>query len=297
MKGDLGEYNVESESENTLTYWTQLEHVKRLIQQQSKLFFANLTVSIAGVFGILEIAKFYSPKFALNDIRMLLALVGLGFVFSLYRCIKSYCHRIPIGLEKESKEVQRIVRQRKKYWEYALFHQIVKDHTSSIDQQLTDILSNRVHVKVSNNLDESEYIKWLQLRPQNMTKLVEVAKQLLIRELGQNLSSSEDDEDYYMNIVRFSYLVSGFYRDLYDYEIESRKIAAPTDFKVLHEIQSGWVLSIRDGFHQMMEIVFSIVTRDDRDSSPVEGTIVFQEPPRIDEFDFELERLKLLKNI
>ncbi|KLN64849.1 hypothetical protein [Vibrio sp. VPAP30] len=294
---DSDEHNVECKSENTLTHLTWLEHVQRLIFQEWKQFVGYLFASIAGAFGVVELFKFFLPHLELNNIKILFILVAIGLVFSLLHCIHAYCTRVPSGLETESKEVHKIVRRKRLFWEYALFHQLLEDRITEIDRELTDILSNRVYVKFSQNLNDDEYMKWLQLRPKNMLKLVEVAKQLFIRELGPNLSSNEENELCYMNIVQFADLVSGLYRDLYEYEVEGRQISAPDDFDLLHEIQSSWVVSIRDGFYQMMSITKGIATRKNRDLSPVEGTITLEEPPRIEEFNIELGRLKVLKNI
>lgn len=291
------EHNVQCESESTLTYLTVFEHVWLLTCQTWKMFIVFFFVSLGGVFSFLELFKFFQPQVNLGNIYTLSALIFISFIVSISRCIYSYRTAIPVGLEGESNHVHRIARDKKHFWEYALFYQLLNDRVSAIDQELNDILRGKVHVKVLRSLSDDEYVKWLQLRPENLLKIVEVAKRLLIIELGHTLSSSDDIEVDHKRLLRFSNLVSDLYRELYEYEIEGRQILVPDDFRLLHEIQSDWVASIRDGINQMITIVNGIASRDKNDRSPIKGTIIFEEPPRIEEFNSELQRVMQLKGL
>lgn len=48
---------------------------------------------------------------------------------------------------------------------------------------------------------------------------------------------------------------------------------------------------IRDGFVQMLEILLSVSRRKNGDLSPLQQTIVFNAPPRMDEFFTEMNKI------
>lgn len=136
-----------------------------------------------------------------------------------------------------------------------------------------------------------QYSDWLQTRPENLLRIVSAAKQLLIFDLIESMHTDESNEIDYHNLIRIIELIKNIYKSAYEFEVEGREMKIPKEFETVHEIQAGWASVIRDGFHQMLEILQSVATRDKGDLSPVDKTIVFEEPPRIEEFCEELEKI------
>lgn len=285
------EHNVRNEESRSLTYMPWHEHVKDFFLSQWKL----LPIYWVGLFGIfwslIEALSFFYPNSNLSNMFVLFAGLLVGFVATLIRCIHIYRNSVPEGLENEPSEIHKIVFSKKPYWEYALAYELVKSRVHDIDQKLEDVISNRVHIKVTRTMSAEQYADWLQTRPENLLRIVDVSKQLLIFDLIEGIHADEANEVYYRNLIRVVELIRGAYKSAYEFEVEGREIKIPEGLDVVHEIQAGWASVIRDGFHQMLEILQSVSTRSKGDFSPLDKTIVFEEPPRIDEFCEELDKL------
>lgn len=288
---DSEENNVEHRSENTLTYLSWHEHIKLFFVQQWIMLILNFSGAVISVFGFIELVKFFKPQANLNTHYVLLSLVMCSGLFAILRCAFLYLKTVPKGLENESVTIQRIARSKKHFWEYVFVHERLEFNLKTIERQLEDILNNRVHINIVKELSADEYIKWVQIRPQNILRIVHVAKQLLIVELVNGLSSSDDNEADYQRFIRLTDLIAALYKELYQYEVDARQISMPDEFRAIHDMQSDWVVSIRDGFQQMMSVLKAISVRERGDLSPVKGTIVFEEPPRLAEFSTELQKL------
>lgn len=121
-----------------------------------------------------------------------------------------------------------------------------------------------------------------------------ISKQLLIFDLVHAIHVGDEKEVDFSKLIRVVDLIKDLYRNAYEFEVDGREIKIPDGFELVHEIQFEWIAVIRDGFYQMQNILKSVATREKDDFAPVEATITFEEPPRIDEFCEELDRLSLL---
>lgn len=287
------EHNVRNEGSRSLTYMPWHEHIKDFFLSQWKLF-PIYWVGLFGIFwGLIEALSFFYPKLNLSNIFVLSVGLLAGFVVSLIRCIHIYRNSVPDGLENESSKVHKIAFSKKHYWEYALAYELLKSRVLDIDQKLDDVISNRVHINVTRTMSAEQYSDWLQTRPENLLRIVDVSKQLLIFDLIEAVHADEENEVDYRNLIRVVELIRNAYKSAYEFEIEGREIKIPEGLDVVHEIQAGWASVIRDGFHQMLEVLQSVATRRKGDFSPLDETIVFEKPPRIDEFCEELDRVRL----
>jgi hypothetical protein len=283
---------VKNHGPRSLTYMSWHEHTKDffLFQWKSILVY---WIGIFGAFwGLIEALSFFYPTFNLSNIFILSIGLGIGFLGALFRCIHVYRNSVPSGLELESANAHKIAFSRKHYWEYALAFELVKSRIQKIDRNLEDVICNRTHIKITKTMSVDQYIDWLQTRPENLVRIVAVAKQLLIFDLIEAIHADESNEVDYPNLIRVVDLIRDVYQSAYEFEVEGRKIKIPEGFEVVHEIQAGWVSVIRDGFHQMLDILQSVATREKGDLSPLDKTIVFEEPPRIDEFGDELDKIE-----
>ncbi|WP_101675526.1 hypothetical protein [Alloalcanivorax mobilis] len=282
---------VEHQGARSLTYMPWYEHVKEFLLSQCK----SISIYWVGLFGafwgLVEAASFFLSEFDLSNIYILSIGLGIGFAGALFRCLHLYRSTVPAGLALESDKVHKIAFSKKHYWEYTLALELVKSRIQRIDGNLKDVICDRVHINITKTMDVRQYIDWLETRPENLRRIVAVAKQLLIFDLVEAMHADESNEVDYHNLVRVVDLIGDIYKSAYDFEVEGREIKIPEGFEVVHEIQAGWVSVVRDGFHQMLDILGSVANRQKGDFSPIDKTIVFEELPRVDEFGDELERI------
>ncbi len=283
--------NVSNEVTGSLTYMPWYEHIKEAILGHWKTLILYSVGGFGIFWGLIEAVSFFYPYLNLNNGIVLFIVLTICLVGAVLRCFIDYRHAIPQGLEDESPIIQGIARSKKHFWEYALAYELVRNRIEIIDQKLEDILKNRIHIKVVKSMDVESYIKWMQTRPENLLRIVETAKQLLIFDLVHAIHSEDGEEIDLYKLIRVVGLVGDLYKSTYDFEVEGREIIIPEGFELAHEIQFEWTSVIRDGFHQMLSILKSIAEREKDNFAPVEATITFEVPPRIDEFCEELERL------
>lgn len=291
---DSEEDDVKNQAEGYLTYMPWYKHVKALIVEHWKVFLLYWVGGFGVFWGVIEAVSFFYPESGLNNLYILLGILSVCFIGSAFRCIFNYRNMVPSGLENESTKIHEIARSKWHFWEYALAYELIKRRIEKIDQDLDDVINNRVHIKVKRSLDVESYIDWIQTRPENLLRIVASAKQLLIFDLVKAIHAEDEEDIDYKNLIRIVDLIKGLYRNAYEFEVEGREIKIPEGFELVHKIQFEWISVIRDGFYQMLDILNSVATRDKDDFSPVNATITFEEPPRIDEFCKELDRLSLL---
>lgn len=285
------EYIVRNEGARSLTYMPWHEHIKEFFLSQWK-FLPIYWVALFGIlWGLIEASSFFFPDSGLSNIYVLSTGLLVAFVVSLIRCIHAYRNSVPDGLENEPSTIHKIAFSKKHYWEYSLAYELVKSRILGIDQKLEDVLSNRVHINVIKTMNAEQYADWLQTRPENLLRIVEVSKQLLIFDLIEAIHADEENEVDYHNLIRVVELIKDVYGSAYEFEVEGREIKIPEGLEVIHEIQAGWASVIRDGFHQMLDVLQSVASRRKGDFSPLDKTIVFEEPPLIDEFCEKLDKI------
>ena len=285
------EDTVRNEGVRSLTYMTWNEHIQVFSQSQ----WESITICWAGLFvffwGLIEALSFFYPTLSFSNFFVLFGGVFISFFGALFRGVNLYRKTVPEGLEQETSNVHKIAFSKKHYWEYALAYQLVKSRIQEIDQNLEDVVSNRIHIKVTKTMSVKQYSYWLETRPENLLRIVTVAKQLLIFDLIEAIHADESNEVDYHKLIRVTELIKDAYKSAYDFEVEGREIKIPKGFKVIHEIQAGWVSVVRDGYHQMLKVLQSVAIRDKGDFSSLKMTIVFDEPPRVEEFIKELDKI------
>ncbi|MEH6800599.1 MAG: hypothetical protein V7681_15005 [Halopseudomonas sabulinigri] len=285
------EEHVVNQSEKSLTYTPWAAHLKEFFYSQKKTLLL-LFLSLFSIFiGLLEAAKFFYPNSKLNSAYILGFILCASAIISIIHCIGKYKNTVLEGLEKESKIAQKIAFSKRPFWEYGLAFELLSKRLNHIDRDLDDVLKNRVHVKIVRTPTPSEYMDWVQTRPKNLIRLVSISKQLLIFDLIEAMHADNNDDSYFRNLVHITDLIMAAYRSTYQYEVEGREVLIPENFEILHEIQSGWASVIREGISQMLNILDSVARRKNNDLSAVNETIVFEEPPGIENFCEELDKI------
>jgi hypothetical protein len=288
---DNEEHNVRNEGSRSLIYNRRRDHIKDFFLSQWTRFPIYLAGLFTGIWTLIGVIDFFYTNLNLNNIFVLFSGLLVALFFSLIRCIYIYRNTVPDGLENESSEIQKIAFSKKPYWEYAMAYELVKSRIHDIDQKLEDVISNRVHIKITRTMSEEQYADWLQTRPDNLLRIVAVSKQLLIFDLIEAMHAEEENKVDYCTFKRVAELIKDAYKSCYDFEVEGREISIPEGFGVVHELQTEWASVVRDGFHQMLEFLQSVAARSKEDRSPLDMTIFFRELPRLDEFSEELEKI------
>lgn len=287
------ETNVTNQTEKSFSYMAWHEHLKKAITSSWKIFFIFSLICFGVIWGLIEAANFFLPNMGLSNIFILYIGLFLSFIISFLRCIYSYYNIEFSFLKEESKRTHEIVRNKKQFWEYDLAYELLIHRISKIDQQLEDIANNRIHINIIKTLNHDRYMQWISTRPSNLLGMIKSASQLLILDLPNAIHNNNADEALYVqNLIRITNLVRDLYVHAYNFEIEGREIKIPEEFELLHEIQLGWITVIRKGFNQMLTLLQSVAKRSKNNLNPIEGTIVFGELPRIQEFYNEMDRLQ-----
>ena len=166
-----------------------------------------------------------------------------------------------------------------------------KNRIDEIDRSIDDVMKKRVFVSVERSLGVEEYVDWLLRRPDNLLRLVDIARHLLIIDLSSALKIEHKQDLDIKALIRVLDFARDAYQKAVEFELEGRRISIPEGFENIHLLQSGWATTIQDGFKQMMLILENISKRSKGDKSPVIGQIIFHEPNNINEFTEELEKL------
>jgi hypothetical protein len=289
--------NLINKSSRNLTYLSWHAHIKVFFLTQWKSMLVYWVVLFGIFWGLIEAFSFFLPKLNFSSISIMFTGIFIGLIGSVFHCIQLYRNSVPAGLEHETSKIHKIAFSKNQFWEYDLAYELVKSRIKDIDRNLDDVIKNRIHIKVTKVMNVEQYSDWLQTRPENLLRIVAVAKQLLILDLIEAIHTDESDEVDYHNLIRVIELIKDAYKSVYDFEVEGHEIKIPKGFEVVHEIQAGWVSVVRDGFHQMQDILQSVATRKKGDFSPLINTIVFEEPPRIDEFGDELDKINQIMEV
>jgi len=275
-----------------LTYTPWYDHIKDFISRYWSTFILYAVGGFAIFWGLIEAASFFLKFEILSSKFVLLSGLAITSFAAISRSVFDYKNATPIGLENEDKIIRQIAIIKKPFWEYDLIFKLLKNQIEKIDKSLDDVINNRVHIKIKRNYDVVEYIKWVSPRPNNILRMIKVAKQLLIFDLLDIKKMGFNHDNNFTHLVKNIELVKNLYKEVYDYEIERREIGVPDSLVVLHDLQSDWVEPIRDGYKQALDILQSLSTRESPSEKAIEATIVFEEPPKMNAFTKEVDRIQ-----
>lgn len=246
---------------------------------------------ILGAFWMIIQVSSYFLTIDFRGLRVFLVVLCLSAVLAIASIIRRLWHAVPDGFEDESREAQRLAHFRPALWEYHLAYSLLKSKLSKIDGDLADLLQGRAFVEIRSKPRFAKYIRWLELRPENLIRMGEVAKHLILVDLPSALMPTGGKSVCPQTILGTIKRIEKLYRDTYEFELETHVILPPAELTAIHQIQRGWVAPIRGGIQQLTGFLERIVTLDPRRSHKVEYEIVFEEPDGIEEFGRELDRI------
>jgi len=258
----------------------------------------GLLVGYFAIFGALWTiiaAVSYLLSANLSGLPVFVLIVCLSAIVTLGRTLHRLWHAVPAGFENESKEAQRLAHLRPPLWEYRLARSLLDSKIATIDVDLDNLLQGRTFVKLESRPMFSEYVRWLQLRPNNLIKMIGVAEQLILVDLPAAAFSTAGKPASPEAILRTVSLIEKLYREAYQFELEGHTVVPPTQLVAIHHIQQGWVISIGGGIQQLLGFFDRMATLDPKKSHKVEYEIVFKEPAGMAEFSRELEKIERLR--
>ena len=204
---------------------------------------------------------------------------------------REYLNICPPGFELESKRTQRIAHVQRTKWEHALARQLLGEVLLDLDDELAALSEGRVFVPIEKRPHLAEYMRWVNLGPTNMLRMIDVAKKLLVLDLPSVLGSP-DDPAKPQKIRKVVYRIRDLYKETVAFECSRRSVAPPEGAERRHELQFGWTDPVRDGVRQMFEFFDRILSLDSLTDQTVSFTVTMDEPDNIQEFCDELSRVR-----
>lgn len=210
---------------------------------------------------------------------------------ALVHAIHVYLHACPEGLEEESAVARRIAQVQRPHWEFRLGRQLLTEKLHALDAELRDMLEGRMFIGIGKRLSLEEYLSWAQTRPDNLLRMVDVARQLLLVDLPSVLTGQEGRPAEPATILSVVNRIRDLYAVTVTYERDMRAVAPPDELTSLHALQVGWTNPIRDGMQQMFHFLDAVLSLSPRGNHEVDFTIKLDAPPNVDAFCAELDRL------
>lgn len=205
---------ITNQTSQKLTYTPWYDHVTQAIKAQWKSTIVYWIVMFGVFWGLIEASSFFFSEYNLNSHYVFALGVFMSLLISVIKNVIVYINTPPTALANETKKIHKIVLMKKAFWEYALVYELINNRISEIDKQLSDVLENRVHIPVTNSLDLQTYIEWLQRRPENLSRIVDIAKQLIIYDLMQVMHADESCEVDYSKLLNTVNLISNIQKCL-----------------------------------------------------------------------------------
>lgn len=253
--------------------------------------FSFTAIAIFGVLWTGIEAPAYLLKADLRDARFYIGAIFVSLVGAAIWTARSYVHDCPAGFEHESLSARRIAQLQRERWEHRLANELLQDVLRDLDDELAALSEGRVFVHIERQLDPPEYIQWVGLGPNNVQRMVAVAKKLLIHDLPTALGS-EDEGRKPLAIRAVVYRIRDLYRETVAFERSRRAVEPPAGAEHLHELQLGWTEPVRDGVRQMFDFFAKVLSLGSLDEQQVAFTVTMDEPPNLQAFNLELDRIE-----
>ncbi len=249
----------------------------------------------AGCFGsiwtIYE-ASVSSLKLEPNRLIPYLSFLAISIAVSMAWRIYHYVNACPEGLEVVSNTARRIAHLQRPRWEFRFAKSVLAQLLGPIDRECRDLLDGKVFVLGQHPRDFREYCSWLAGRHDNMLRMLEIAKQLMLVDFPHALASTEHKKASPKEILDVSFAIQRVYQEAVNYERSSLAILPPEECDMLHQLQVGWSQPIRDAILQLFDFLQRICDVDYRKDSHLEYTIDFGECANVDKYCNELDRLE-----
>jgi hypothetical protein len=296
MNSDLLDKSTTSFS-SSIEYTPVYKHILNTLKSRWKKILLT-TIAVFSVSWTVINSSGYFLKIDFSGFNLFILLALLSIIFAFIHTIFIYISTPPPGLEGLPYDIQRIAILKKPFWEYRFAHDLLKFKLLEIDTYLNGIQKGQIYIEVTQRPTIKEYIDWFLLRPVNLLKMIEIIKNLLLKDLPACLINNNENKVYFEKIILCIENIKNLYQNACNYEIEGRKIEPPEVFSKIHKIQSGWSKEIRNGIVQALEFLTKIYTMDKKGlkhlskDNPVYYRITFNEPEGLDEALEEIKKIE-----
>ncbi|MHA2024076.1 MAG: hypothetical protein ACTSWQ_10490 [Candidatus Thorarchaeota archaeon] len=214
-----------------------------------------LSTSLASVvlLGSIIALTYSFTGFSLYKATVLYVVWVLSASIGIFTSYISYLTHRPAGLENESHSSRRIAIFRRDLWQFKLAHALLNDRVAKLDVKLEGILKGSVYVPITEKLGTQEYLTWVDLRRQNVLRLVEVLKTTIFDGLLVTLSSMGKNPDVLTLILTDVSRIEEVYRATVDFNLAWRSVLPPDEFSKLHDAEVSLVAGVREGIKALLQ--------------------------------------------
>jgi hypothetical protein len=268
------------------------EHILLIIKQK----WWKIIVGAIPVFGVIwtfvEASSYFTgANFAGKYIYFALGVVSLLCASVLV--LLTYFKTPPTCLDELPVYLQQIAMLRKTGWEYHFMYCLLKKELTDIDAYLSGVLDGLIYVDIAHKPAQSEYVEWLDRRPENLMRMLQVAQRLVTDEFAKNMFVNMEGDDSVARMIVYAGRIKDIYQKACDYEDEGKRIKPPADFARMHAMQSGWSRVIRNGMNEFMVYLEEMSKRDSHEiQKNVTCQVVFNPPDGMAEFMAEMDKLE-----
>jgi len=274
----------------TFSYKTVWEHVGGVLKQ-----WRGFCISTSVVFGVLwgtAEASAYFLNVSLRGWQFFVAAIVVSVLAGIGRAVYSYSHSCPSGMEDESSTARRIAQSQRPGWECRLAQRLLQDKLARLDRELEDLLANRTLVTMTHQLEVTGFSDWATPRIETLLRMISVAVELLITDFPAAVFSQSKQSADPLDILFVVDRIRDLYSDTVAFERENRATGTVDALGAAHRLMLGWTAPIRDGVQQLNGLLEQILALDPKaDHHDVEYVITFSEPPNVQEFGEELDRV------
>lgn len=273
----------------SLTHRSFVDHVCGYFNSPSEfaiVFFATLT----GTWGLIELLTFFLGID--NDERKLLELSWLA-LFSLAVSLAVRLFRYPKDFPHDTdhlpEKARSLAHLRPKRWEFKFAQTLLHSRVVPIDRRYSEYISGEAYSCATRMASGSEYVDHIQVRLANVDRLLKVAASLICSRFPETLAEDLPPIEKANNIAHAIDAIERFYSDSVEFEHTANVLIPPEGFEKLHGLQKNWTQPLRDGIADLLRWLQAMA--DAEDDTFIEFKISLAEPPNMDQFCKEFERM------
>jgi len=162
-----------------------------------------------------------------------------------------------------------------------------------IESELEELLDGQHFVSFKTTPSKENYSEWIQLRIDNLRRMVDVSTKLMVFRLSSTLRFNKGELASEREILNCVYTIKKLYSKTYEFESELFEVKPPDGCEHLHNLQKNWSFVVRDCINQIHEFLDKVIETDFKKEKNVniKFMITVKSPEKIDELIKEMNRL------
>jgi len=281
---------LENKYVTNLSALSIFDHFKRLFKTHLLEFIATLSTVFLAIWGILDAFDFFGFEFSFYFPYGLIITVSLLIAFCTVAF--HYYKTVPSGFESESRTNQKLAHFKRPKWEFKLTRNLLISKLSLTDTHIDELLEGQHFVPFKAAPNQAEYMSWLELRIDNIEKMVSVATYLMVFRLPGALRISKGELASELEILKSIETIQKLYRQTYKFEAELQEIKPPPGFERIHKLQENWSEVVRDSVNQFHDLLNQVIHANFKKGNvEIEFMITVDSPDKMDEFIDEVDKI------